>query len=138
MEPILPGQPLRVTDSADLSIFLQDVCEQCRYQETCSILAYAGMYGGCNEWRTVEGQPLCIHQKPLPEIDRSANTNRSGIPDVLPCPFCGHGNPYWDSVEIDEITEHMLMCQGCGCEGPHHPEQHEAAARWQMRKGEWA
>ena len=67
----LPGEPLRVTDSADLSIFLQDVCEECQLHESCSMLAYAGMYGGCNEWRTVDGNPLCIHKWPLPEIDRT-------------------------------------------------------------------
>lgn len=132
----LPGEPLRVTDSADLTIFLQDVCDECQLQENCSILAYSGMYGGCNEWRTVDGKPHCIHHRPLPVIDIALETstaNRSGIPDILPCPFCGHADPYWDELLIDEGIVQMLMCQGCGCEGPHHPDKAEAAAKWQKR-----
>ena len=67
----LPGEPLRVTDSGDLCIFLQDICEPCKHQEYCSILAMAGMYGNASEWRTVEGKPVCIRQEALPVIDMS-------------------------------------------------------------------
>lgn len=59
----LRGEPFRATDSADLSMFLQDVCEECKHQEYCSILALAGMYGGASEWREVDQQPTCIRQE---------------------------------------------------------------------------
>lgn len=69
----LPGTPLRVTDSSDLTIFLQDVCEPCQHGGYCSVLAFAGMYGGASEWRTVDDKSVCIHHKPFPVIDRSTD-----------------------------------------------------------------
>lgn len=65
----LPGEQLNPTDNGDLCIFLQDICEACRHQEYCSILAMAGMYGNASEWRTVEGKPVCIRQEDLPVIE---------------------------------------------------------------------
>lgn len=65
----LPGQPFRATDSDDLCIFLQDICDECRHNEYCTILAHAGMYGGASEWRTIEGKPACIRQEGLPVVE---------------------------------------------------------------------
>lgn len=53
--------------------------------------------------------------------------------EIKPCPFCGNDDPYWDSIIIDETEEHFLMCADCGCQGPNHPEQMEAATLWNQR-----
>lgn len=56
----LPGEQMKPTDSSDLAIFVQVICETCKHQEYCAILAHAGMYGGASEWRVVNGEPTCI------------------------------------------------------------------------------
>lgn len=59
--------------------------------------------------------------------------SRSGVEQILPCPFCGNDDPYWDSVFIDEVKVFFLMCQNCGCQGPYDHSTDVAAAAWNKR-----
>lgn len=59
----LPGEPFIATDSGDLTIFLQDICEPCDHVDHCSILAHAGMYGGASEWRQIGSKTACTRQE---------------------------------------------------------------------------
>jgi Lar family restriction alleviation protein len=59
--------------------------------------------------------------------------NRSGIPEIKPCPFCGNDDPYWDEVPVDGVMENFLMCSQCGCQGPNHPDHATAAELWNKR-----
>lgn len=34
---------------------------------------------------------------------------------IMPCPFCGDGNPAIDEVEVKVWA---IVCNGCGCIGP--------------------
>lgn len=70
----LPGKPFQAGDSADLSQFLEDVCEKCIHLECCTILAHAGAYGGASEWREVDGRLVCIRQE-QPAQERELTRN---------------------------------------------------------------
>jgi len=59
----LPGTLLTAADNSDLALFICAVCEHCRHMKHCSILVYAGMYGGANEWRTIGDSPVCLRQE---------------------------------------------------------------------------
>lgn len=122
MTTTLRGQQFKPTDSGDLSIFLQDVCETCKHQEYCAILAHAGMYGGATEWRVIDGKPTCIRLAAAPVTE-----------PLKPCPFCGGDGLYWDQMEIDAETVHFLVCRQCETQGPTGDDHTTAEVRWNKR-----
>lgn len=49
------------------------------------------------------------------------------------CPFCGGTKIYPDGVTLDEVVHHFWVCRGCGCEGPHDPDEALSRVLWNVR-----
>lgn len=54
---------------------------------------------------------------------------------ILPCPFCGHNDPYFDEFQLPEEDDpsYFLACPQCECEGPMADTEIAAAERWNRR-----
>ncbi len=53
---------------------------------------------------------------------------------LQPCPFCGGGHLYADSILIDEEPYHFVVCKACGCEGPNSALVDVARMLWDIRQ----
>jgi Restriction alleviation protein Lar len=71
----------------------------------------------------------------FPELERMRDHLKNDLPEIKPCPFCGH--PY---IDLEGNRQATVVCRGCRAEGP--PSSHvnspydairEAVYKWNTR-----
>lgn len=84
-------------------------------------------------WRFVESDPAGSGKTRLtfargPEVlaERVLRELREREAELLPCPFCGVGNPF--------SRGEYVVCRGCGTEGPSGESQQHGMMLWDQRK----